>query len=76
VQNGLLLRADLHRLYDRLLLSIDPRTLRIHINERLRRDPDYRTLEGRILLSPARPGARPASIALQDHWRRFRKGAA
>lgn len=34
--NGILLRSDLHRLYDKNLLAIDPETLKVHIHESLR----------------------------------------
>lgn len=35
--NGILLRADLHLLFDKNLLRIDPATLRIRLDPRLRR---------------------------------------
>jgi hypothetical protein len=46
VQNGLLLRADLHTLFDLGLLAIDPATMRIVLSERLR-GTHYGELSGR-----------------------------
>src|SRR5438034_990356 len=75
VQNGLLLRADLHRLYDRRLLSVNPRTLRIEVASSLCKYPEYAALKGRRMLLPKLRICYPARVALEDHWRQF-NGAA
>jgi len=64
VSNGLLLRADIHTLFDLYLISVDPTALRILINPSLR-DSVYSELSGRPLALPAHPkqSANPQSLA-------------
>lgn len=67
--NGMLLRRDLHSLFDALLLSIDPKTSRVRVAERLK-TTTYGKLDGREidhLVAPA---------LLEVHFRQFRKGGA
>lgn len=52
VQNGLLLRADIHTLFDLGLLRIDPSNLSVRLHDDLRTDPDYGMLYGRTLQLP------------------------
>ncbi|TAY90730.1 HNH endonuclease [Rhizobium leguminosarum] len=47
-KNGLLLRADIHVLFDKLLLSIHPRTGQIHLAPGLP-GTTYKSLEGRVV---------------------------
>jgi hypothetical protein len=68
VQNGILLRADLHTLFDRGLVGIDPDSWKIILHESLRRS-DYRCLDGKPLRLPAKT-KRPNSDALKDHLQR------
>ncbi|BBD58259.1 TPR repeat-containing protein [Nostoc sp. HK-01] len=49
--NGLLLRADLHTLFDLNLITIDPETLKVYIHPTLQKT-EYRTLEGKKLQVP------------------------
>ncbi len=51
VSNGLLLRADLHTLYDRALIAIDPHDFRVIVAPELK-DSKYAYLEGRRLRLP------------------------
>ncbi|MCT4627954.1 HNH endonuclease signature motif containing protein [Halodesulfovibrio sp.] len=44
--NGILLRADLHNLFDKKLLKINPKTYRVEIDSALK-DTPYGTLEGK-----------------------------
>lgn len=67
VRNGLLLRADLHTLYDRLLIAIDPMTHEVWVAPQLK-GSEYSELEGRVLRLPANPLHRPSSHALLTHW--------
>jgi len=62
--NGLLLRADLHLLFDNGLLSVCPETCTWHFAERLR--SDYEALHG-IEMSANVFGAREQ--ALIEHWK-------
>ena len=48
IQNGLLLRSDIHTLYDLGLISINPSTLKIEISSELH-DTEYESYEGKIL---------------------------
>ncbi|SAL49186.1 hypothetical protein AWB73_05076 [Caballeronia turbans] len=71
VRNGLLLRADLHTLYDRALIAIDPLTHEVSIAPALR-ESEYASLEGRLLRLPKHPQQRPSREALQIHWMHVR----
>lgn len=48
-QNGLLLRADIHTLFDLNLIWIEPETLRVRLDARLM-DSEYAVLEGKALV--------------------------
>jgi predicted restriction endonuclease len=50
-ENGILLRADLHTLFDRQLLDIDPLSLRVILAPALKATV-YASLEGRALRLP------------------------
>ncbi|SAK87224.1 HNH endonuclease [Caballeronia ptereochthonis] len=67
VPNGLLLRADLHTLYDRALIAIDPASHEVSIAPALK-DSEYASLAGRLLRLPKDAKQRPSSEALQTHW--------
>lgn len=71
-ENGLLLRSDLHRLFDRLLISVNPETLAITLAAVLQNDPQYSTLAKRRLSISSR-STKPSIDALRDHWHRFKK---
>ena len=62
--NGLLLRRDLHALFDELLWSIDPDTNQLRIAEKLKRSI-YRKLEGREINHQVAP------VLLAVHFERF-----
>ncbi|SPB17027.1 hypothetical protein NOV72_04226 [Caballeronia novacaledonica] len=72
IQNGLLLRADLHTLYDRALIAIDPATHAVSIAPELR-ESEYASLEGHLLRIPKNPQHRPSREALQIHWMHVRR---
>ncbi len=67
--NGLLLRADIHVLFDLGLLRIHPDTLRVAVDDALLADPGYAALHGREL-RPRLDGRRPSRTALSARWRR------
>jgi hypothetical protein len=67
--NGLLLRADLHTLFDLDLLGIDPAALTIHLHPTLD-TTDYALLEGTLLKVG---GQRPSIAALRLRWIAFRQ---
>lgn len=70
VRNGILLRADLHRLLDRGYVTITP-DLRLEVSERLRADYNngraYYPLHGAHLKVPAAERERPASEFIEWH---------
>ena len=68
VQNGLLLRSDIHALFDIGLLAVDPSTMNIHCNEQIRGEELYRDLHGKKLRTPANVKQHPDCKALKEHY--------
>jgi putative restriction endonuclease len=74
LSNGLLLRSDLHRLFDRGYLAIDPISLKIRVSPRIKEEfengRDYYALEkeGRTLRHPLDPRAFPSQERLARHY--------
>ncbi len=67
-ENGVLLRADIHTLFDLYLLSVDERC-RVHVSRTLRHT-DYAHLNGRTMHLPALTYA-PSALALKRRHERF-----
>ena len=71
VSNGLLLRSDLHRLFDDGYLTVDPTNRKIVVSKRIREEfengKDYYNLEGRVLREPAESWAKPSVENLEYH---------
>jgi hypothetical protein len=65
-QNGLLLRADLHSLFDLGLLAIDPKTMTVVLSQQLL-GSDYRNLSGTPLSKPSDDSLAPSPEALHKH---------
>ena len=69
--NGLLLRSDLHKLFDEGYISVDPRERRVLVSKRIREEfengKDYYKLEGQLLREPTDPLARPLIENLDYH---------
>jgi len=70
VSNGLLLRADIHALFDLCLIGIDPATLQVRIARSLLQTT-MKEYNGRSLLLPSEIELRPSRASLQSHWSRF-----
>lgn len=69
VQNGLLLRADIHTLFDLNLIGIRPKTLEVAVHQTLA-GSTYQSLEGqRLKLSN---GNMPAVAELTKRWEEFK----
>lgn len=68
VENGLLLRSDLHTLFDLDLLGIHPRDLRIHLHPSVR-PTSYGEFEKGKLIHPQ--NMLPGSDALKNRWASF-----
>ena len=71
IQNGLALRADFHRLYDRGYVTVTPEH-RFQVSHRLKEDFDnreaYYRLGGRqLIVLPPDPSERPSRQALEWH---------
>jgi len=72
VSNGLLLRSDLHRLFDDGYLSVDPLTRRLRVSKRIKDEfengKDYYKLEGTEIREPNTLWARPNAENLEFHY--------
>ena len=70
VNNGLLLRSDVHTLFDRGYLAVDPHH-RVRVSARLRAEfhngKEYYALEGRPILLPTAHGDQPDADLLAWH---------
>lgn len=67
IKNGILLRADIHTLWDLGLLAVDPDTGEVWVSPDVD-DPTYRMLSGQPLKHPSHPAQHPAMSALQQQW--------
>ncbi|MEU7713322.1 HNH endonuclease [Micromonospora chalcea] len=67
LQNGLLLRADVHTLLDLRLLAIDPASRCVQVSQQLA-ETGYRNLNGVRLAEPAAQSQRPAEAVLEAMW--------
>jgi hypothetical protein len=65
--NGLLLRADIHTLFDLDLLGIDPETLQVHLHPRIQ-GLGYDAFAGEVLACEPKL---LSGEALASRWRRF-----
>ena len=76
--NGLLLRKDLHALFDENLIAVDPSSRLVHVAPNVRRYPEYRRLHKKCTLRGPVPGYEeyvPADSALQRRWNRRKEVA-
>lgn len=69
IGNGLLLRADLHKMFDLHLFRIDPATHTVHLSEALR-SSEYACYEGAQLRLPEDESLAPLAEALGHHAQR------
>lgn len=68
--NGILLRVDIHILFDKHLLSIHPKSYEVVISPSLF-GTDYEGLGGKKILLPDKDRFKPNSIALEQHYQTF-----
>lgn len=68
--NGLLLRADLHTLFDRDLIGIEPDSLSIHIARSIR-DTEYGQFHDVKMRTPNDQNLTPEPEALKQRWATF-----
>lgn len=70
VSNGLLLRADIHTLFDLALVSIEPRQIKIRVSSLLA-GSHYVELDGRKPAFPSSLTVQPSRAALEEHYSLF-----
>jgi hypothetical protein len=70
VTNGLLLRADIHTVFDLDLIGIDPDSLTVSLAPAIS-STVYADLQGKKLHLPASPLDHPNQEALVQRWKRF-----
>jgi hypothetical protein len=70
LSNGLLLRADIHTLFDVALIAIEPSRLRIRVSSRLDGSP-YTVYDGKRPALPRQSAAQPSMAALEEHYSLF-----
>lgn len=70
--NGLLLRADIHTLFDLGLIGVDPVSMKVAVSRKIK-DSEYRNLEGVPLRLPVARADWPDAEALRVHlsWSRI-----
>lgn len=76
-QNGLLIRRDLHALFDAGLLAVEPKTLLVHFAPAALSDDTYKGLHRAVRISPPThggPSYLPSRGALARRWKAFLNG--
>lgn len=68
-KNGLLLRADIHTLFDLNLIGVEPETWMVRIHPKIRET--YAEFDGRQLVMP--PGITPSSAAVSYRFNQFQE---
>lgn len=71
LSNGLLMRSDLHRLFDGGYLTVDPTERKVVVSDRIRQEfengKEYYRLEGQTIREPRDAKMRPLSENLEYH---------
>jgi hypothetical protein len=75
VQNCLLLRSDLHKLFDHNLIGINPKSKKLRLAPCISTS-EYWELAGKCMASPDMEPDGPNSEALTARWRKFGKKSA
>lgn len=70
ISNGLLLRADVHTLFDLGLISVDPKILVTKVSNILG-GSEYEELDGQELSLPSKSALHPSTVALEYHYSIF-----
>lgn len=72
MSNGILLRADIHSLWDLGLIAVHPEARTICVSATVtEHDPMYGSLHGTRVREPIMTSARPSEDSLNSHWRFF-----
>ena len=77
LSNGILMRSDLHRLFDGGYLTIDPADRKVVVSKRIRQEfengKEYDRLEGQQIREPNNNAFRPLTENIEYHaYNRFR----
>lgn len=72
IENGLLLRADIHTLYDLDLISVNPKKMEIEVSKRLA-GTEYARLNGKKLTLPRESYQSPNALALVLRYESYLK---
>lgn len=76
LQNGLLLRSDLHKLFDLGYIGVNPKTFHVEVSSKIREEfengRDYYKLHGQLLTMPENPLAVPSERNLSERYQMFR----
>lgn len=67
--NGLLLRADIHTLFDLYLVAINPETMTVHFASSLL--PAYKDFDKQLLRLPKNKDFHPKKDALEWRWKQY-----
>ena len=67
ISNGILMRADVHTLFDLGLLTVNPETMRVELSESLR-DTDYAYLHDKKINLPTLESNLPSVDELSIHY--------
>lgn len=70
VNNGILIRTDLHNLFDFNLLAINPENYQVYVSDLIKSD-FYVSLIGKKINLPLEPGLWPDTSALNKRWSLF-----
>jgi predicted restriction endonuclease len=70
IRNGLLLRTDIHKLFDRYLLAIEPQTRKIALSLVLS-ETYYKKSAGRRINEPLEGWPPPSQDVLDERWSKF-----
>lgn len=72
VPNGILLRSDIHTLFDRYLMGINPADFTVAFAEPAMRGK-YKKLNGKPIRVPTNDRLKPSQALLQEHWEEFQR---
>jgi hypothetical protein len=72
-RNGLLLRADIHLLFDQNLIGINPKTMNVVLSDKVKKSNLYKNYDNRPLRLPEKPNEhlRPSSTCVEWRWQQF-----
>ena len=72
VANGILLRSDLHLLFDLHMISVNPKNFTICVSDRVEEEV-YKSLEGKKIVVPERQNQRPSGESLAWHYDQYQQ---